>query len=134
MQKYYICFMEKQIINTTAAPAPIGPYNQAIMMGDFLFVSGQIPFNAATNTLVDTGIQAETTQVLENVKAILNAAGLDFKHVVKSTIFLTDMHQFQLVNEVYARYFTENEPARECVQVAALPRFVNVEISVIAHK
>ena len=126
--------MEKQIINTTGAPAPIGPYNQAMRVGDFLFVSGQIPMDAATGELVSSGIQDETEKVMENLAAILNEAGMDFSHIVKSSIFLTDMKQFALVNEVYAKYFTENAPARECVQVAALPKFVNVEISVIAAK
>ncbi len=132
LQKYYICFMEKQIINTEAAPAPIGPYNQAIRIGDFLFVSGQIPLDAATGQLVTSGIEAETLKVMENLEAILKAAGLGFEHVVKSTIFLTDMGQFTAVNEVYGRYFPANAPARECVQVSALPKGVHVEISVIA--
>lgn len=132
LQKYYICFMEKQIINTDAAPAPIGPYNQAVRMGDFLFVSGQIPLDAATGQLVATGIEAETLKVMQNLEAILKAAKLGFEHVLKSTIFLTDMGQFATVNEVYGRYFPDNAPARECVQVAALPKGVHVEISVIA--
>lgn len=126
--------MEKQIINTSGAPAPIGPYNQAMRVGDFLFVSGQIPMDAATGELVTSGIQDETEKVMENLSAILKEAGMDFSHVVKSSIFLTDMKQFAQVNEVYAKFFTENAPARECVQVAALPRFVHVEISVIAAK
>jgi 2-iminobutanoate/2-iminopropanoate deaminase len=126
--------MEKQIINTSGAPAPIGPYNQAVRVGDFLFVSGQIPIDPATGELVETGIQNETERVMQNLAAILKESGMDFSNVVKSSIFLTDMKQFALVNEVYARYFTENAPARETVQVAALPRFVNVEISVIAAK
>lgn len=124
--------MEKQIINTTAAPAPIGPYNQAVRTGNLLFVSGQIPLDAATGTLVESGIQDETEKVMENLAAILKEAGMDFSNVVKSSIFLTDMNQFAQVNEVYGKYFTENAPARECVQVAALPKFVRVEISVIA--
>lgn len=132
MQKYYICLMEKQIINTTAAPAPIGPYNQAVRVGNLLFVSGQIPLDAATGTLVESGIQDETEKVMENLAAILKEAGMDFSNVVKSSIFLTDMNQFAAVNEIYGKYFTENAPARECVQVAALPKFVRVEISVIA--
>ena len=132
MQKYYICPMEKQIINTTAAPAPIGPYNQAVRVGNLLFVSGQIPLDAATGTLVESGIQDETEKVMQNLAAILEEAGMNFSNVVKSSIFLTDMNQFAAVNEVYGRYFTENAPARECVQVAALPKFVRVEISVIA--
>lgn len=126
--------MEKQIINTSGAPAPIGPYNQAMRAGDFLFVSGQIPIDPATGELVESGIQDETERVMQNLAAILKEAGMDFSNVVKSSIFLTDMKQFALVNEVYAKYFTENAPARETVQVAALPKFVNVEISVIAAK
>ncbi len=132
MQKYYICPMEKQIINTTAAPAPIGPYNQAVRVGNLLFVSGQIPLDAATGTLVESGIQDETEKVMQSLAAILEEAGMNFSNVVKSSIFLTDMNQFAAVNEVYGKYFTENAPARECVQVAALPKFVRVEISVIA--
>jgi 2-iminobutanoate/2-iminopropanoate deaminase len=124
--------MEKQIINTTGAPAPIGPYNQAVRTGDLLFVSGQIPLDAVSGELVQSGIQDETEKVMQNLAAILKEAGMDFSNVVKSSIFLTDMHQFAQVNEVYARYFPEDAPARECVQVAALPKFVNVEISVIA--
>lgn len=124
--------MEKQIINTTAAPAPIGPYNQAVRTGNLLFISGQIPLDAETGELVNTGIRDETEKVMQNLAAILKEAGMDFSNVVKSSIFLTDMNQFALVNEVYGKYFTENAPARECVQVAALPKFVNVEISVIA--
>jgi 2-iminobutanoate/2-iminopropanoate deaminase len=126
--------MERQIINTTAAPAPIGPYNQAMRVGDFLFVSGQIPLDAASGELVTSGIQDETEKVMENLAAILKEAGMDFSNVVKSSIFITDMNQFALINEVYARYFSEHAPARECVQVAALPKFVHVEISVIAAK
>lgn len=126
--------MEKQIINTSGAPAPIGPYNQAMRVGDFLFVSGQIPMDAVTGELVESGIQDETQKVMENLAAILKEAGMDFSNVVKSSIFLTDMKQFAEMNEVYGKYFTENAPARECVQVAALPKFVRVEISVIAAK
>lgn len=126
--------MQKEIINSPAAPAPIGPYNHAVKFGNMLFVSGQIPFNQEKNELITSGIQDETRQCLENVKAILSTAGYGFENVLKATIFITDMGQFSLINEVYATYFTENEPARECVQVAALPRGVNVEISVIAAK
>jgi 2-iminobutanoate/2-iminopropanoate deaminase len=126
--------MEKQIINTSGAPAPIGPYNQAMRVGDFLFVSGQIPIDPATGELVQSGIQDETEKVMENLLAILKEGGMDFSNVVKSSIFLTDMKQFAQMNEVYGKYFAENAPARECVQVAALPRFVNVEISVIAAR
>ncbi|OJV53070.1 MAG: reactive intermediate/imine deaminase [Bacteroidetes bacterium 43-16] len=126
--------MQKEIINSPAAPAPIGPYNHAVKFGNMLFVSGQIPFNQERNELITSGIQDETRQCLENVKAILSTAGYGFGNVLKATIFITDMGQFSQINEVYATYFTENEPARECVQVAALPRGVNVEISVIAAK
>jgi 2-iminobutanoate/2-iminopropanoate deaminase len=126
--------MEKQIFNTGAAPAPIGPYNQAVQVGNLLFVSGQIPMDAFSGQLITSGIKDETEKVMQNLGAILKEAGMDFSNVVKSSIFLTDMHQFAQVNEVYARYFPQNAPARECVQVAALPKFVNVEISVIAAK
>jgi 2-iminobutanoate/2-iminopropanoate deaminase len=126
--------MEKQIINTTGAPAPIGPYNQAVKMGDFLFVSGQIPMDAVTGEIVTSGIQDETEKVMENLAAILKEAGMDFSNVLKSTIFIMDMGQFAQINEVYGKYFPVNAPARETVQVAALPKAVNVEISVIASK
>ncbi len=124
--------MEKQIINTSSAPAPIGPYNQAVRANGFLFVSGQIPLDVVSGRIVDTGIQDETEKVMQNIAAILEEAGLNFDNVVKSTIFLTDMNQFAEVNEVYGRYFGQTAPARETVQVAALPRSVHVEISVIA--
>ncbi len=126
--------MEKQIINTTGAPAPIGPYNQAIKIGDFLFVSGQIPMDAVTGDIVKSGIQDETEKVMENLAAILKEAGMDFSNIVKSSIFITDMGQFAQINEVYGKYFPSNAPARETVQVAGLPKGVNVEISVIASK
>jgi 2-iminobutanoate/2-iminopropanoate deaminase len=124
----------KTIINTANAPAPIGPYNQAVAAGGFLFVSGQIPINPATGELVSSGIKAETTQVMENIKAILSEAGLGFSNIVKTSIFLTDMQTFAQVNEVYGTYFTDLFPARETVQVGGLPKNVNVEISVIAIK
>ena len=124
--------MEKQIINTQYAPAPIGPYNQAVRTGNLLFVSGQIPLDTATGNIISSGIQDETQKVMENLEAILKEAGLSFGNVVKSTIFITDMAQFAQINEVYGRYFPEQAPARECVQVAGLPKGVNVEISVIA--
>lgn len=126
--------MEKKVIRTNNAPAPIGPYNQAIQYGDMLFVSGQIALDPATGELVQEDIQAEARQVMENLKAVLAAAGMDFSNVIKSTIFLMDMGQFAQVNEVYGSYFTDNPPARETVQVAGLPKGVNVEISVIAGK
>lgn len=124
--------MDKHIINSDQAPTPIGPYNHAVRTGNLLFVSGQIPFDKASDRLITSGIQDETQKVMENLEAILTEAGATFNNVVKATIFLTDMGQFNLVNEIYGRYFTENAPARECIQVAALPRGVNVEISVIA--
>lgn len=125
----------KKIINSAKAPAPIGPYNHSVMVGDMLFISGQIPFNQATETLVTTGIQDEIKQVMQNLAYIIEEAGLTFEHVVKATIFITDMDNFSLINEVYATYFTaETAPARECVQVAKLPRNVNIEISMILHK
>ena len=126
--------MEKKIIRTNNAPAPIGPYNQAVLCGEMLFISGQIALDPVNGTLVDGNIVAETTQVMKNLLAILDAAGMNFSNVVKTSIFLMDMGQFGLVNEVYARYFETDAPARETVQVAGLPRGVNVEISMIAAK
>ncbi len=125
----------KKIITTTKAPAPIGPYNQAILSGNTLYISGQIPINASTGKLVEGNIKEETKQSMENLKAILEEAGMTFEHVVKSSIFLSDMNQFTDVNEVYGTYFNpETAPARETVEVANLPKFVNVEISMIAVK
>ena len=123
-----------EIINTTNAPAPIGPYSQATVAGNFVFVSGQIPLNPATGELVTTGIKDEAALVMENIKAILTEAGIGFENIVKTSIFLTDLGNFGQVNEVYGTYFTANFPARETVQVSALPKGVNVEISVIAVK
>ncbi|GAB2697783.1 RidA family protein [Mucilaginibacter koreensis] len=120
------------IINTTNAPAPIGPYSQAVATGNLLFVSGQIPLHPQSGELVMDSIEAQTTQVMENIKAILTEAGADFGSIVKSSIFLTNMGDFAKVNEVYGSYFTADFPARETIQVAALPKNVNVEISVIA--
>jgi len=123
----------KKIISTTKAPAPIGPYNQAVLTGNTLYISGQIPMNPVTGNLVSGDIQKETTQSMENLKAILEEAGATFEHVVKATIFVKDMHQFAEINSVYANYFDEaTAPARETVEVANLPKFVNVEISMIA--
>lgn len=125
----------KKIITTTKAPAPIGPYNQAILSGNTLYISGQIPINASTGKLVEGNIKEETKQSMENLKAILEEAGMTFEHVVKSSIFLNDMNQFTDVNEVYGTYFNpETAPSRETVEVANLPKFVNVEISMIAVK
>lgn len=124
--------MSKQIVNTNNAPAPIGPYNQSVKAGGFLFISGQIPLVPATGELVTTGIKDEANQVMANLKAILDEAKLTFEHVVKTTIFLTDMSLFGEVNEVYGSYFTGDAPARETVAVKGLPKAVNVEISMIA--
>lgn len=124
----------KEIINTKEAPQPIGPYNQAIAAGGFLFISGQIAIDAASGALVTDEIEAETQLVLKNLKAILTAAGLTFDHIVKTTIFLSDMDNFGLVNEIYGSYFSGNFPARETVEVSVLPKNVNVEISAIAVK
>ena len=124
----------KTVINTVNAPAPIGPYNQAIVAGDFIFLSGQVAIDAATGELVLDDIKTETTKVMENIKAILTEAGIGFGHIVKTTIFLTDMQNFAQVNEVYGSYFTDKFPARETVAVAGLPKNVNVEISVTALK
>ncbi len=124
--------MPKQIINTPLAPAPIGPYNQAVQAGDLVFVSGQIAINPTNNELISGTIQQETTQVMLNLQAILTEAKLSFEHIVKTTIFLSDMNLFATVNEVYGSYFTGNFPARETVAVKGLPKGVNVEISVIA--
>ena len=124
----------KTIINTNNAPAPIGPYSQAVVAGDLIFVSGQVAINPATGELVLDDIKTETTLVMENIKAILSEAGLGFDHLIKTSIFLTDMQAFAQVNEVYGTYFTSQFPARETVQVSALPKNVNVEISVIALK
>ncbi|MCX2495851.1 RidA family protein [Pedobacter sp. PF22-3] len=122
----------KQIIKTTNAPAPIGPYSQAVKAGNFLFVSGQVAINPESGELNIGNIEEETHQVMRNLKAVLLEAGLTFDHVVKSTIFLSDMGTFAQVNEVYGQYFTADFPARETVQVSVLPKNVNVEISVIA--
>lgn len=124
--------MDKTVITTSNAPAPIGPYNQAIQTGNLLFISGQICLDPATGNLKNKDIQEETHQVMHNLKAILQQAGIDFSHAVKTTIFITDMNQFGEINAVYGKYFESAFPARETVQVSALPRFVNVEISMIA--
>lgn len=122
----------KKIINTVKAPKPIGPYNQAIMSNNTLYVSGQIPMNPATSELVKGDVQEQTRMVMENLKAILKEAGMDFGDVVKCSIFISDMKDFPTINEVYGKYFTEESPARETVQVAGLPLGVDVEISCIA--
>jgi 2-iminobutanoate/2-iminopropanoate deaminase len=124
----------KKIINTPNAPAPIGPYNQAVMTGDMLFVSGQVALIPGTGDLANADLTEETNQVMKNLKAILTEAGMDFSHVVKTTIFLSDMSLFAAVNEIYGSYFTSDYPARETVAVKGLPKNVNVEISMIASK
>ncbi len=123
----------KRIITTKNAPAPIGPYNQAILNGNILYTSGQIALDPETGKLVTEDIKTETKVVMENLQAILSEAGMTFDNVLKSTIFISDMNNFAAINEVYASYFDERTaPARETVEVANLPKFVNVEISVIA--
>jgi len=125
----------KKIIYTDKAPAPIGPYNQAVLVKDTLYTSGQIALDPSTMELVLTTIEIETTQVMNNMKAVLEAADMDFSNVIKSTIFISDMNDFARINAVYGSYFSEEfAPARETVQVAKLPRNVNVEISMIAIK
>ena len=125
----------KKIITTPNAPAPIGPYNQATLINDTLYISGQIPLNPATGELVEGDIKKETIQSMENLKAILEEANMTFENVVKTSIFVKDMHQFAAINEAYGTYFNaDTAPARETVEVANLPKFVNVEISMIAIK
>lgn len=124
----------KRIVNTSNAPKPIGPYNQAVISGDLMFISGQVAFDPNTDELVLDDIQSETKQVMENLKSILEEANLSFDNVVKTTIFLSDMNDFQQVNEVYGSYFSNDQaPARETVEVSRLPKDVNVEISMIAQ-
>ena len=124
--------MNREVIHTEKAPKAIGPYSQAIKAGDFLFVSGQVPFDPETMEIVEGGVVEQTTRVLENLKAILNEAGATFDNVVKTTVFIKDMNDFATINEIYAKYFDNNKPARACVEVARLPRDVKVEIEVIA--
>jgi 2-iminobutanoate/2-iminopropanoate deaminase len=124
--------MHKKIIQTAEAPAPIGPYNQAILINNTLYASGQIAIDATTGQLVTENITDETHLVMKNLKAILTAAGMSFHNVVKCTIFIKNMDDFASINEVYGQYFTEIPPARETVEVARLPKNVNVEISCIA--
>lgn len=125
--------MQKRILKTTNAPAPIGPYSQAVITGNILYTSGQIAIDPKTNELVTGNIEDETKMVMENLGAILKEAGLNFGHVVKTSIFVSDMNNFSKINEVYGTYFDpDTAPARETVEVANLPKFVNVEISAIA--
>lgn len=123
----------KKIITTANAPAPIGPYNQAVLSGNSLYISGQTPIDPSTGNLVSGSIEEETLQVMKNIEAILTAAGATFESVVKASIFVKDMHQFKAINGVYGSFFNAaTAPARETIEVANLPMFVNVEISMIA--
>lgn len=125
----------KKIIKTSKAPAPIGPYNQAVLSGDMLYTSGQIAINPKTGKLEIGDIRSETKLVMENLKAVLEAADMTFENVIKTSIFISDMLNFTLINEVYGEYFEdETAPARETVEVSNLPKYVNVEISLIARK
>lgn len=124
--------MERQIISTTEAPSAIGPYSQAVQAGGLLFVSGQIPIDPASGELVQGGVEAETHQVLNNLKAILEAAGSSLEKVVKATLFIADMNQFGTINAIYAEYFQTDPPARACVEVARLPKDVQIEIEAVA--
>ncbi len=124
--------MDKKIINTSNAPAPIGPYSQAVASNGTLYVSGQIPLDPSSGELVSTGIKDETNRVMKSLQAILEEAGVSFDHVLKCSIFVADMNDFGAINEVYGSYFGENPPARETVEVSTLPKNVNVEISCIA--
>ena len=123
-----------KVINTTNAPAPIGPYSQAVMANGFLFLSGQVAINPESGEVVESSVAEETHQVMRNIKSVLLEASYEFKDVVKTTIFLTDMSLFSEVNEVYGSYFEDNFPARETVAVKGLPKNVNVEISMTAYK
>jgi 2-iminobutanoate/2-iminopropanoate deaminase len=124
--------MEKHIVTTPQAPTPIGPYSQGVLKNRLLFISGQIPIDPKTGQVLAPDIEAETKQVMENLKAILLQAGMNFGHVMKTTIYLKDMRLFSKVNEVYGIYFESNFPARETVEVSGLPRDVSIQISVIA--
>jgi len=124
--------MKKEIINTEKAPAALGPYSQAIKAGNTIYVSGQIPLIPETMEIISDDVQEQTKQSLENVKAVLEAAGATLNDVVKASVFIKDMNDFTKINEIYATYFTENKPARACVEVARLPKDVKVEIEVIA--
>lgn len=125
--------MTKKIISTESAPAAIGPYSQAVLAGDLLYASGQIPLDPQTGEMVSGGVAAQTKQVLENLKAVVEAANGQMSQIVKVTIYITDMQQFASVNEIYAAYFSAPFPARACVEVSALPKGVEVEMDAIAH-
>lgn len=126
--------MSKKIIHTDSAPKAVGPYSQAVQLGDFLFCSGQISIDPKTQEVFTGDIKIQTEMVLKNIEAVLSQAGLNFSHVVKTTIFLTSMADFAVVNEIYATRFKSEPPARSTVAVAGLPKGVNVEIEVLAHK
>ncbi|MBE3592794.1 MAG: RidA family protein [Thermoanaerobacter sp.] len=124
----------KTIINTDAAPKAIGPYSQAVMIDGFLYTSGQIAIDPATGEFVEEGIEAQTERVLENIKAILEAAGMDLNNVIKTTVFVTNMGDFAKINEIYGKYFKDNPPARSLVEVKSLPKGALIEIEVVARK
>lgn len=124
----------KKVIETTKAPAPVGPYSQALLLGNTLFCSGQIPIVPETGDILTGDIQEQTKQVMKNIEAVISEADFTWQDITKTMIFLTDLGDFAAVNEIYAQYFTEVAPARSCVQVSALPKGVNVEIEVLAHK
>ena len=126
--------MPKTIVLTDQAPAPIGPYSQAVSIGDLVFLSGQIPLDPKTGELIDSDIESATERVLENIRAVLGSSGLDFSHVVKTTVFMKDLRLFPRMNAVYAKYFGEKPPARSTVEAATLPKGVSVEIEVVAHR
>ena len=125
--------MDKKIITTSEAPAAIGPYSQAIRIGEFLYTSGQISLDPKSMELITGNIEVETERVLKNIEAILNADGLKLNNIIKTTVYLTDLSEFGRMNQVYEKFFVENKPARACVQVAALPKDAKVEIDAIAH-
>ena len=125
--------MQKKSVKTTEAPEAIGPYSQAIRIGDFLYTSGQISLDPKTMEMITGNIELETEKVLQNIEAILSAEGLNFGHVIKTTVYLTDLSQFTRMNQVYEKFFSNTKPARACVQVAALPKGAKVEIDAIAH-
>jgi len=130
--KHFKKIFMKKVINTNQAPAAIGPYSQAVLTNGMLFVSGQLPVDPATGVMAQNDIEANTKQVMANISAILKEAGMDFSHVIKTTIFLADMGDFGKVNEIYGAYFTSEPPARETVQIARLPKDARIEISVVA--
>ena len=125
--------MEKKIITTPKAPAAIGPYSQAIRIGDFLYTSGQISLDPETMKMITGDIEMETEKVLKNIESILKADGLDLNNIIKTTVYLTDLSEFTRMNQVYEKFFSETKPARACVQVTALPKGAKVEIDAIAH-